>query len=205
MPTGSSKLKIRCARHRYIAVVMSMPALRWRRPVSTLIRKPPYPPNLKLSSGKAGQKAVPALFWSSTCLSNWINMNRDRPTGIAELSTAATMMQRVLELDETFYYGGAHMFFGVYYGGRSPMFGGNYALSEQHFERAAEINDNKLLLVDLLYAEYLSRQKLDRVSFHDRLTRVVDAPVDLYPEMALVNEIARVRAERLLEHESDWF
>lgn len=154
---------------------------------------------------KAGQKAVPALFWSSTCLSNWINMNRDRPTGIAELSTAATMMQRVLELDETFYYGGAHMFFGVYYGGRSPMFGGNYALSEQHFERAAEINDNKLLLVDLLYAEYLSRQKLDRVSFHDRLTHVIDAPVDLYPEMALVNEIARVRAERLLEHESDWF
>ena len=70
---------------------------------------------------------------------------------------------------------------------------------------AAEINDNRLLLVDLLYAEFLARQRLDQVAFHNRLTRVVEAPVDLYPEMALVNEIAKLRAARLLEHESDWF
>jgi hypothetical protein len=154
---------------------------------------------------QAGKRAVPGLFWTASCLSNWINLNRDRPAGIAELSSAAVMMQRVLDLDETFYHGGAHMFFGVYYGGRSPMFGGNFEQSEYHFRRATEINSDRLLLVDLLYAEYLARQRLDQVAFHNRLTRVIEAPADLYPEMALVNEIARVRAAHLLEHENDWF
>jgi len=114
-------------------------------------------------------------------------------------------MQRVLELDNEFYFGGAHMFFGVYYGGRSPLFGGDFALSEQNFSRAAEINDNKLLLVDVLQAEFLDRQKLDQQAFHDRLENVITAPDDLYPEMALVNGISKQRAKYLLAHEKDWF
>ena len=163
------------------------------------------PADFEAAVGQAGKRAVPALFWTATCLSNWINLNRDSPAGIAELSSAATMMQRVLELDETFYHGGAHIFFGVYYGGRAPMFGGNFDKSEHHFARAAEINNDRLLLVDVLYAEYLARQRLDQSAFHNRLTRVIEAPADLYPEMALVNEVARVRASHLLQYENDWF
>lgn len=163
------------------------------------------PADFEAAVGKAGKRAVPGLFWTASCLSSWINLNRNSPAGIAELSSAAVMMQRVLKLDETFYHGGAHMFFGVYYGGRSPMFGGDFDKSAHHFGRAAKINNDRLLLVDLLYAEYLARQRLDQAAFHSRLTRVIDAPVDLYPEMALVNEIARVRAAHLLEYENDWF
>jgi hypothetical protein len=33
----------------------------------------------------------------------------------------------------------------------------------------------------------------------------VNAPDDLYPEMALVNGISKQKAKRLLEHEKDWF
>ena len=163
------------------------------------------PADFEAAVGKAGKRAVPALFWTASCLSNWINLNRDDPAGIAALSSAATMMQRVLELDETFYHGGAHIFFGVYYGGRSPMFGGDFDKSEHHFARAAEINNNRLLLVDVLYAEYLARQRLDQSAFRYRLTRVIDAPADLYPEMALINGIARERAAHLLQYENDWF
>ena len=167
--------------------------------------EPSSPADFEAAVGQAGKRAVPALFWTASCLSNWINLNRDNPAGIAELSSAATMMRRVLELDETFYHGGAHMFFGVYYGGFSPMFGGDFEKSAHHFGRAAEINGDRLLLVDVLYAEYLARQRLDQAAFRSRLTRVIEAPADLYPEMALVNEIARVRAAHLLQYENDWF
>ena len=98
-----------------------------------------------------------------------------------------------------------HLFFGVYYGGRSPMFGGDFAQSEKSFERAAAINNNKLLLVDVLRAEYLDRQKLDQQAFHTRLENTLNAPDDLYPEMALVNGISKQRARRLLDLEKDWF
>ena len=124
------------------------------------------PAEFEAAVGKAGKKAVPAMFWTASCLANWVNLNRNSPAGIAELTSAATLMQRVIVLDDTFYHGGPHLFFGVYYGGRSPLFGGNFQLSEEHFRRAAEINDNKLLLVDVLQAEYLDRQRLDRDAFH---------------------------------------
>jgi hypothetical protein len=114
-------------------------------------------------------------------------------------------MQRVLVLDEDYYYGGPHMFFGVYYGGRAPMFGGDYALSEQHFAQAREATTGKLLLVDVLHAEYLARQQMDRSAFHNRLTAVVEAADDLLPEMALANQVAKQRAHYLLSKEAEWF
>ena len=97
------------------------------------------------------------------------------------------------------------MLFGVYYGGRSPMFGGNFELAAEHFQRANDINEGKLLTVDVLYAEFLARQRFDQEAFHNRLTRVIEAPDDLYPEMALANILAKQRAEYLLSMEDDWF
>ena len=152
-----------------------------------------------------GADAVPSLFWTASCLGKWIDLNRDKVSSIASLATAAALMQRVIELDDDYYFGGAHMFFGVYYGGRAPMLGGNFARSEKHFSRAMEINNNKLLLVDVLKSEYLHRQKLDQTAFHDSLTRVISADDNLYPAMTLVNAIAKTKAQILLKKESEWF
>ena len=148
---------------------------------------------------------VPALFWTASCLAKRVDMNRNDPASLSQLSSAAILMRRVLELDETYFHGGAQMFFGVYYGGRSPMFGGNFELAEEHFQRANDINEGKLLTVVVLYAEFLARQRFDREGFHNRLTRVIEAPDDLYPEMALANILDKQRAEYLLSMEDDWF
>ena len=163
------------------------------------------PDALETAVSKAGKKAVPALFWTASCLAKWINLSRDDMSLVASLANTAILMQRVMELDDEFYYGGAYLFFGVYYGGRSPLLGGDFARAEQNFQRAAGINDNKLLMVDLLQAEYLHRQQLDREAFHERLVSILDAPGDLYPEMALVNAISKQRAAHLLTQEDEWF
>ncbi len=160
---------------------------------------------LKRRLAALGRGAVPALFWSASCWAKWIDMNRDNPARLAELGSAAALMQRVLELDDTYYYGGAHIFFGVYYGSRPPMLGGDYRRAAEEFDRARAITHGKLLIVDLLQAQYLARQELDRKQFHDRLTAVVKAPPDLFPEMALANAIAQRKAKQLLAHEEEWF
>jgi hypothetical protein len=161
--------------------------------------------DLEAATATLGKAAVPALFWSASCLAKWIDLNRDDIASVASLASAATLMQRVLELDGGYYYGGPHIFFGVYYGGRSPMFGGNFELAEEHFRRANEINQNKLLIVDLLQAEFLYRQQLNLTAFHDSLIYILEAPEGLYPEMALVNAISKQRAEYLLDLEDEWF
>jgi hypothetical protein len=148
---------------------------------------------------------VAALFWTASNWAKWIDLHRDDPASLIQLAKPTAMMQRVIELDDTFYYGGAHMYFGVYYGARAPMFGGDFERSKKHFDRAREINENKLLIVDLLQAQYLSRQMYDRQDFHQRLTGVIEAPEDLYPELTLMNQIAKRKARLLLTREDQWF
>ena len=152
-----------------------------------------------------GKGDVAAMFWAASNWAKWIDMHRDDPVAIAELARATALMQRVLELDDTFYYGGAHMYFGVYYGSRAPMLGGNFEKSAQHFDRAREITDSKLLIPDLLQAQYLARQQQDQKDFHERLTGIINAPDDLMPELGLQNQIAKRKARLLLKKENEWF
>ena len=146
-----------------------------------------------------------ALFWTASNWAKWIDQNRDKSESLIELPKPTALMQRVLDLDESFYYGGAHIYFGVIYGARSPMFGGDFKKSEMHFDRAREITNNQLLVVDLLQAQYLSRQKMDREDFHHRLTKIIEAPDDLLPELTLINQIAKRKAALLLKEEDKWF
>jgi len=152
-----------------------------------------------------GKDDVAAMFWTASCWAKWIDMHRDNTEAIAQLARATALMQRVIELEDTFYYGGAHMYFGVYYGSRAPLLGGDFKKSAQHFARAREITDSKLLIPDLLQAQYLARQQHDQQDFHDRLTRIVNAPDDLMPELGLQNQIAKRKARFLLEKENEWF
>jgi len=152
-----------------------------------------------------GSDDVDALFWTASNWAKYIDLNRNDSRSLIELPRPTAMMQRVLELDETFYYGGAHIYFGVYYGARAPAIGGDFKKSLYHFDRAREINDHKLLIVDLLQAQYLSRQQFDQKDFHDRLQRIIDAPEDLYPEVTLLNQLAKRKAKLLLKNESKWF
>lgn len=154
---------------------------------------------------KLGKDEVATLFWTAMNWAKLIDLNRDDTERLMQLPKPTAMMQRVLELDETFYFGSAHMYFGVYYGSRAPTLGGNFEKSEQHFDKAREITDGKLLVADLLQAQYLSRQKLDQKDFHDRLTKIIDAPEDLYPEATMLNQISKRKAKLLLNKESQWF
>lgn len=161
--------------------------------------------NFEEQVGKMGKDNIAAMFWTASNWGKWIDMHRDDAEAIAQLARATALMQRVIELDDTFYFGGAHIYFGVYYGSRAPLLGGNFVKSRQHFDRAREITDSKLLIVDLLQAQYLARQQHDQQDFHDRLTAILNAPDDLMPELSLQNQIAKRKAALLLKKENEWF
>lgn len=151
------------------------------------------------------KNAVPALFWAASNWAKAIDLNRDKAHNLAQLPKAVMLMQRVLELDEHYYMSGAHVFFGVYYGSKSPMLGGNYKLSEAHFNKANNANLNKLLVVKLLQAQYLERQRFNQQGFHDLLSHIINASDTLYPEQALINRISQYKASLLLNKEEQWF
>ncbi len=161
--------------------------------------------SLQYSINDLDGDAVPALFWAASCWAKSIDLNRDKTHNLAQLPKAVMLMQRVLELDEHYYMSGAHIFFGVYYGSKSPMLGGNYKLSEQHFSLANKANHNKLLVSKLLQAQYLERQRFNQQGFHELLTQIIQASDTLYPEQTLINLIAKYKASLLLKKETLWF
>lgn len=148
---------------------------------------------------------IDALFWAASNWAKWINHNRDKTQAIADLPRAVMLMQRVLELDETFFMAGPHLFFAVYYGSRSPMLGGNFKQSEKHFNRAREINNHQLLLVDLLQAEFLDRQQFKQKEFHQRLNKILQHKTNTNIDINLINKISKRKAKHLLTKESQWF
>ena len=160
---------------------------------------------LERALARLDARAVPALFWTASTWGKWIELQLDDPARLAELPRVEALMQRALALDETYYHGGAHVFFGVYYGGRAPMFGGDFARAARHFDRAAELNQNQLLLVEVYRARYLLRQTGDRAAFHATLNRVLDAPASADPDLNLANALAKKQATELLSREEDLF
>lgn len=161
---------------------------------------------LERQLSRLGNSAVPSLVWASSCLARAVDLNRGDPAKVADLHRAGALMEQALTLDEGYFNAAPHLFFGVYYGSRPPMFGGDYSRSEQHFERARSLLAGKNhFLADVLEAQYLDRQKLDRKAFHERLTRVVNGDTSNDAELTLQNRISQHKAKMLLTREEEWF
>ncbi len=160
---------------------------------------------LQAKVAKLDKDAIDALFFTALCWSKFIEMNATQLVGMIQLPKVVILMQKVHDLDEQHRMGGANIFFGSYYGGRSPLLGGDYIKSQHFFNKARKQNQNKLLIVDFFEARYLLLQRGDRQAFHETLSTIIHSKEKRFPEQALINVIARKKAEYLLDQESRLF
>jgi hypothetical protein len=142
--------------------------------------------------------AVPVLFWTTFCWGNLLNLERTVLDTIAALPRLAALSARLLELDETYFYGAPHLLQAVQYASRAPLLGGDPHRAREHFARAHTLSQERLLLVPLLEAQYYAVQVQDRALFTRLLQQVLEAPDTLLPEQALLNTVAKQRAALLL-------
>lgn len=147
-----------------------------------------------------GRAQVQALFWTAFNWGSLINLSKDSPSAIAEFPKVEAMVQRVIELDENFFYAGPHLFMGVSYGSRPPMFGGNPVKSKEHFEKALSAYKRKFFMTQVMYAQTYAVQNQDRTVFDSLLNEVLQTNADVLPEQRLANELAKLRAHWLLDH-----
>lgn len=158
----------------------------------------------KAVQGLSGS-AVPELMWTATAWGGWINLNKDSPQAIADFARVEMMVKKVLELDETYYYGSPHIFLGFAYGSRPKMFGGDLDKSKEHFEIAIDITERRFLMSLVYYAEIYAVQAQDQGLFKSLLNEVLTADAGALPEARLANEIAKLRAQELLQNEKKYF
>jgi hypothetical protein len=114
-------------------------------------------------------------------------------------------MERVYQLDDTYYYGAPHLFFGVYYAGLPTIAGGGADKSKAEFEKVIEMTGGKYLLAYVMYAQSYATLVQERDLYESLLKKVLESPSDAVPEMTLVNEIAKKKAAKLLKDTDKYF
>lgn len=160
---------------------------------------------LQHALNKIEVKNLPFLFWTAYSWGGLINLSRNSPDALLALPKVEKMMERVLHLDESYYFGAAHLFFGVLYGSMPPMFGGKPGKSKFHFEKALEISQGKFLTGYILYAKSYAIQTQDKALFKKLLNRVMDSSPNILPSQNLANHLAKIKAKKLLLNLNEYF
>jgi len=152
-----------------------------------------------------GKKDLPYVFWAASCWGSWISLSQGSMEAMAELPRVEMMMKKVLELDEAFYYGGAHIFMGVLDASRPRVAGGDLDRARDHFLKAIELGDGKFLMARVYYADYYAKKAFDRELFISILEKVLEIPADITPELTLLNTVAHTKAKELLDQVDEYF
>jgi tetratricopeptide (TPR) repeat protein len=134
---------------------------------------------IKDALAKIQPDKVGNLFWGAYGWATWIRYQEGAPAAMADLPIVELIMLRVVELDESYYYGG------------KPK------ESRKHFERALAINKRRFLPTQVAYANTYARMMFDRELYLKLLQEVIDRPVT-DSDMASSNALAKQMAKKLL-------
>jgi hypothetical protein len=155
--------------------------------------------------GRTEKKQVPTLFWVGNIWGGWIAAGSEGPAAMADLPWVEALMDRALQLDPGFYYGGSHLFKAILLSARPEQFGGNLKKAEEHFKKAMDYGQGKFLVTDVYYAEYYARQTLNRDLFVSTLKRVLETSPHIEPDLTLSNTLAQRKAKKLLARVDEFF
>ncbi|MEE3234543.1 MAG: TRAP transporter TatT component family protein [Candidatus Latescibacterota bacterium] len=154
---------------------------------------------------KLNRNDLNVVYWCATAWGGWINSNLHSMNAIAELPKVILMMKWVINTDETFNNGSAHLFLGVFYSALPVMLGGDPLMARHHFEKNIDLTDNQSLLPYVFMAEYYTRQIFDRKLHDELLNYVVEQNISPNSSNTLENKIAQHRAHLLLDNADDFF
>jgi hypothetical protein len=163
------------------------------------------PATMQKALARLGGGDVPLVFWAASAWGNRVYMQLEDPNAIADLPTVSAMMAWVKEREPTYFYGGAYLYFGTFYGSLPPLLGGKPELARENFERAVAASQGKFLMTYVLYAKTYAVETQNEGLFEDLLNRVMSSSVDVLPEQRLANAVAKKRARQLLASARDYF
>lgn len=163
---------------------------------------------------------VPAVFWLAFSWGAYINLNReDNSAVMKDIPRVKALMGWVLENDETYFNGGAHLFFALLNLSLGKSIGGRPDVGLTHLRSVDQITDGQMLMSKVIYCEYYLPQVQTpegKVSAEERkrqakkvwdeylstLKGIMDSTED-YPQFRLQNAVAKLKAEELYYRADD--
>ena len=156
------------------------------------------------SLATATPKHLAELYGFGSAWATWVQANAGDWGAVAELPKIQALMERVIELDESYDDGQPHLVLGVLDTLRPASMGGQPEKGRDHFERAIEISQGQNLMAKVMLAESYARLIFDK-ELHDRLLEEVLAADPHSGSRTLVNTMAQLRAQELLADSDEYF
>jgi hypothetical protein len=148
-------------------------------------------------------EAAGHIYWYAVNLGKYAALD-SFPTLLFYKAQIFALMQRLLALDEYYFHGAAHRYFGAYYSKAPAWAGGDMNKSKLHFEKALEIAPN-YFSTSVLMADMYTRKTEDPEHFKRLLDFVINADKNILPGLAPEQAFEQIKATNLLEEIDDIF
>jgi predicted anti-sigma-YlaC factor YlaD len=154
---------------------------------------------------KTKRNDVPLLYWTAASWGLAITLSKDEPALIADQPIVEALIDRALELDESFDGGAIHSFLISYEPARQGAEGDPLERARKHFDRAMALSGGFQAGPLVALAESVSLAKQDRKEFQSLLDRALAVDVNAKPEYRLANLVMQQRARWLLSRIDEFF
>jgi predicted anti-sigma-YlaC factor YlaD len=147
---------------------------------------------------------LPLLYWNAAALALAISSARGDAGLLARLPEVEALLERALELDESWERGALHEFhlmFAATRPGQPP----DSARLKQHFDRALQLSQGRRASLYVAYAEAVSVRAQNRAEFRTLLEKALAVDPESSPSLRLANRLAQRRARWLLERAEELF
>jgi predicted anti-sigma-YlaC factor YlaD len=148
---------------------------------------------------------VPFAYWTAASWAGAIHLAKDDPETVADLPIVEALLDRALELDESFGDGAIHALLITYESSRPGGASGAEARAREHCARALELSGGNLAGPNVALAEAVALPRQDRKEYEDLLRKALAIDVDAKPAWRLQNLVYQRRARWLLDHAEDQF
>lgn len=142
------------------------------------------------------------LYWAGAAWAGALSAAKDDAGLIGDLLLCGRLVQRVVELDETYELGAAHEFLVSYEASRP---GGSVRQARRHFQRAIELSGGVKASTFVALAEVVAVREQDLAEFRALLAAARAIDSRRQSTLRLVNAIAQRRAAWLEQRIPDLF
>lgn len=147
---------------------------------------------------------VPWIYWTAAAWGSAINLGKDRPELTADIEVVKALIQRGLELDETYEEGALHEAM-ILMEALPPAMGGSPERAQRHFVRAVDLSRGQRSSPYVTFAQSVSVASQNRKEFRQLLEKALDIDPDKNPKRRLETLILQSKARTLLARQNELF
>jgi predicted anti-sigma-YlaC factor YlaD len=161
--------------------------------------------NARRAVRRAGREDIALLYWTAAAWGAAISISKDNPDLIADQTIVEALIDRALDLDESFDAGAIHCFLITYEPTRQGAASPSADRSRRHFERAMQLSGGQSASPLVALAEAVAVHQQNRAEFESLLKKALAVDVNARPQWRLANLVMQRRARWLLSRTDELF